>query len=275
MLRSVSHFVGAVLRAALSRLPEGLRNDAFRLTRDYASEGYKQARGVPSVEGALELARRSGFQPTAIVDVGAYIGDWARMAHELFPSSSIVMIDANPENEAALADTARKLGANAKCFIALLGPERSEKVTLFQNRTGTSVLKELTTYQTKQVEVPMFTIDELLAGEGLVGPLLLKLDVQGFELEVLRGAGRVLAESELVVLEVSTLPFNEGAPLFAEVISFMADRGFDVFDFCGQARRDSDSALFQIDVLFAKGNSRLRHQKQFFYKEAEGSPVTP
>ncbi len=257
------------MRTVLSRLPVSLQNDAFRLTCDYASPWYKQGMGFPCVEGALELARRSGFQPAAIVDVGAYIGNWSRMAQAIFPSASIVMVDANPENEGALAVAAKSMGNNTKRFIALLGPERREKVTLFQNQTGTSVLRELTSYKAKQVDTPMCTLDELLAQEGLAEPLLLKLDVQGFELEVLRGSGRILGASELVVLEVSTLPFNEGAPLFAEVIHFMAEHGFDVFDFCGQARRDSDNALFQIDVLFANRNSRLRQPRQFFLEEAE------
>lgn len=267
MLRPAYRFAGGVLRGALSRLPVSIRNDAFRLTCDYASAAYKHGVGFPSVEGALDLARRNGFQPTTIVDVGAYIGDWARMAHNFFPRVPIVMIDGNPQNDAALCSAAKTIGADAKHFIALLGSEKAEKVTLFQNATGTSVLRELTSYKTTQVELPMLTLDGLLTDESLDGPLLLKLDVQGFELEVLRGGERLLAESELVLLEVSTLPFNEGAPCFADVIRFMSDHNFHVFDFCGQARRHSDEALFQIDVLFANRNSQLRGRRRFFYNE--------
>jgi FkbM family methyltransferase len=275
MLRPAYRFAGGVLRAALSRLPVGVRDDAFRLACDYASPAYKHRMGLSSLEGALDLVRRNGFQPATIVDVGAYIGNWALIAHEFFPGAQIVMIDGNPQNDEALCSAVKKIGTQAKHFIALLGSERRMKVKLFQNATGTSVLKEFTSYKTAQVEVPMFTLDGLLTGESLVGPLLLKLDVQGFELEVLRGGTRVLAESELVLLEVSTLPFNEGAPLFAEVIHFMSDHDFEVFDFCGQARRHSDEALFQIDVLFANRSSRLRRRRKFFYNETSEGSDTP
>jgi hypothetical protein len=40
--------------------------------------------------------------------------------------------------------------------------------------------------------------------------------------------------SEVVILEVALIPYNRNAPLFAEVVAFMANEGFRVFDFCGQ-----------------------------------------
>ena len=80
-------------------------------------------------------------------------------------------------------------------------------------------------------------------------PNMVKLDTQGYELEVLRGASRVLASVEVVLLEVSLIPINKGAPSFAEVVRFMADRGFKLFDFCSQIRR-KDGVLWQSDLLF-------------------------
>ena len=70
----------------------------------------------------------------------------------------------------------------------------------------------------------------------LQGPLLLKLDVQGFELEVLRGSRIALDAAEFVLLEVSTLNYNRGAPLVAEVLDFMNQRGFVLFDIADLSR---------------------------------------
>jgi len=59
-------------------------------------------------------------------------------------------------------------------------------------------------------------------------------------------------------MEASLLPYNEGAPLFTDVVAFMDKEGFVVFDFCGQMRRESDFALSQTDVAFVRRESNLR-----------------
>jgi len=55
--------------------------------------------------------------------------------------------------------------------------------------------------------------------------------------------------------------------MFADVIRFMAEAGYAVFDICDHMRRQTDDALFEIDVLFAKSNSKFRAQKAFWLAE--------
>ena len=105
------------------------------------------------------------------------------------------------------------------------------------------------------------------AAAGVRGPFLLKLDVQGYEIEVLKGGARALAEAEAFLLEVPLLQYNEGAPLFAEVVEFMKDAGFVAFDICGQVRRETDGALFQVDILFVPERSALRAHMAFWAHE--------
>src|SRR2546422_465251 len=104
-------------------------------------------------------------------------------------------------------------------------------------------------------------------GKSLPGRFFLKLDVQGYELEVLRGAERTLTATDVVLMEVSLLQYNAGAPLFAEVTAFMKAIGFVVYDICGQLRRAADEALFQADLLFVREDSTLRASKQFWSHE--------
>lgn len=225
--------------------------------------------GFLTVEGVLEVIRGNGFSPATIIDVGAYAGDWARMARRVFPEATLYLIDGNPEREQALSLAVGELGGKAKHFIALLGAEERQTATLHQLDTGSSVLRELTTFPAKDIQVPMHTLDSLLSAESAIerGAILLKLDVQGYELEVLKGGLGVLSRSEIVVLEVSTLPYNEGAPLFAEVIAFMHERGFAVFDLGEQFRRQTDQALCQLDVVFARHDSPLRQRKKYWLNE--------
>ena len=94
-------------------------------------------------------------------------------------------------------------------------------------------------------------------------PLLVKLDVQGAELDVLTGGSCTLALAEVVQLEVALMNFNEGAPDMNTVIKFMAERGFLFFDICGFIKPDP-KYLSQIDVLFVRKDSKLRQDNFVF-----------
>jgi len=236
------------------------------------SEAEKFRMGLPTVTGLLENIRENGFSPVTIIDVGANVGDWSRTAASVFASSRILMFDGDPDNEAALLNTVRDIGSRSECFLSLLGPEKKDAVTFYKHKpdigtTGSSILPELTSFEKEVITLPMDTLDSLTDGAALRAPLLLKLDVQGFELEVLMGGRRTLGLSEVVLIEVSLLPYNDGAPLFADVVAFMNEEGFVAFDFCGQFRRQSDHALFQTDVAFARRESNLRAPRNFWLKE--------
>ena len=129
---------------------------------------------------------------------------------------------------------------------------------------GSSVLEQVQNKAPIAESLPMRTLDSVVDERKMTGPILLKADVQGYELEVLRGANQTLQNTEVILLEVSTLPYNIGAPLFAEVVAFMAERRFLVYDLCHLHRRQSDDTAFQVDVLFARAGSTLRSEKPFF-----------
>jgi len=223
--------------------------------------------GLPFLIGLLENLKRNGFAPRTIIDLGANVGEWSRMASQVFPSSRYIMIDADPDNEPSLRKSASTVGQNSAYSTLLLGPEEKEGVTFHKLGTGSSVLPELTSYDRSQVKLPMRTLDGYMGSLHYDSPVLLKLDVQGFELQVLLGGTVTLSSAEVVIMETSLLPYNENAPLFADVIAFMAEREFFAFDFCGQARRQTDDTLFQTDVAFVRKGSVLRAPKRFWIGE--------
>jgi FkbM family methyltransferase len=223
--------------------------------------------GLPYVMGMLENLKKNGFAPQTVIDVGANVGDWSRMTSQVFPSAQFFMIEGNPDNEPFLRNSASMFGQNSEYSILLLGPEDKDGVTFYKLGTGSSVLRELTTFERSQVTLPMRTLDRFMESRPYNSPVLLKLDVQGFELQVLLGGTSTLNRAEVVIMETSLLPYNENAPLFAEVVAFMADRGFVAFDFCGQTRRQTDDTLFQTDVVFVKKDSSLRAPRRFWWGE--------
>ncbi len=204
----------------------------------------------------LTLLRTIGFRPDLIVDVGANRGSWTLEAYRIFPEPRYFLVDADPANAKGLEEVCSAL-PQCSFSISLLGRESRSNVRFYQMGTGSSVLAEKTEIDRNELLLSMTTLDDLVKASGFERGLL-KLDVQGYELEVLLGARELLSKAEVVILECSLIQYNDDAPLFAEVVDFMKSRGFLTYDFCGQARRASDGVLFQTDVVFVKEESNLR-----------------
>ena len=228
----------------------------------------KLQRSVIDMDASLLALRGAGFRPTAVIDIGAHDGAWSIMAHRRFPEATFHMVEALPGKKDVLSDVcARRLKSGSTLHITLLGPEARDAVTFFEMGTGSSVLSEVTGFARTQRALPMQRLDGLLEPLALEGPLFVKIDTQGFEIEILKGAEQILRKTEAALLETSLLEFNEGAPSINEVIAFMDERDFVPFDICELHRRASDQVLFQCDILFVKKDSALRARKRFFRKE--------
>ncbi|KXA96483.1 hypothetical protein AKJ37_05135 [candidate division MSBL1 archaeon SCGC-AAA259I09] len=86
----------------------------------------------------------------------------------------------------------------------------------------------------------------------------MKLDVQGAELKVLKGAEEVLKDTELVLLEVQFFKFLEGCPEFYDIVDYMKKRGFVMYDIFGGYKRPLDGALAATNLVFVKEKGQFR-----------------
>jgi hypothetical protein len=100
--------------------------------------------------------------------------------------------------------------------------------------------------------------------KNLACPFLIKVDVQGAELDVLSGGAETLKETECVVLETSLFEFFRGAPLVAEGMEFMKRNGFLIHDIWALQYRPHDSALIMLDIAFVKANGPFRKMHRFY-----------
>jgi len=247
----ISNLAKRLFGAIMHRLPVG-----SRMKRDFLDVALFQLEEV-----AYTRLRDQGFSPNGIIDVGAHNGDWIRSVRQIFPKPPALSVEAREEQRALLQSTCSEL-TDVEFVIALLGPDAKSAVEFQVHGTGSSLFSERSNAARTTRQVPMRTLDDVVAADRrLKPPIFLKLDVQGGELEVLRGGKRTLAMSEIVQIEVALLNYNEGAPLSAEVTAFMDAEGFAIYDLAGFIR-PTGIDLVQIDILFARKNSALR--RDFF-----------
>ena len=197
-----------------------------------------------------------GFRPGGLVDIGAFRGDWTRMTRSIFGQPPALMIEAQAALVPGLEVYAAKQPGLA-CVHALLGRETGREVLFQEMGTGSSMFAEASNAPRTATTMKTRTLDEV-AGDALADAtdLFLKIDVQGAELEVLRGGRATLNRAALVQLEVAMLPYNAGAPLLPEVVGWMAEHGRLPIEVSGFSRPREH--LVQIDLLFAPEDSPLR-----------------
>jgi methyltransferase, FkbM family len=106
------------------------------------------------------------------------------------------------------------------------------------------------------MEVEVQTLDDLMSAIGPRRPCLLKIDVQGYELEVLSGGRRFLQVVDDVIVECSVRPLYEGAPFAEDVIAMLAEEGFCLVDVGGDLRESGSRRALQFDLQFSRSETR-------------------
>lgn len=203
----------------------------------------------------LVQLERNGFQPRVIYDIGASTGEWARMAAKIWPQARIYGFEPNAADQPALEQTRHEL-SNFDFRRCFLGPE--QKTVRFQSAGVATSMLDPSNSATGGEEAPMLVLDQLIAEGQVPPPDFIKIDVQGYELDVLGGATEALRHCQAILLEVSFFRFFPGFPLVDEVVRFMRDAGYFWYDILGCLRRPHDDALAQMDLLFLSENHPLR-----------------
>lgn len=219
--------------------------------------------GVPEIPFALERLAAVGFQPKQIFDVGAYRGDFARSCLDIWPQTKIACFEALESRVEQLEKLASD-SSSLQVFSGLLGAESKENIPLYEAETASSVLVEKNAQDFPVTYHSMRTVDGIVQnhfnGES---PDFLKLDVQGYELEVLKGAEQSLGGMQVILAEVNLLDIHDGVPLLAEIVAWLGHRDWVAYDICALTRRPLDQTLWQADFIFTPEDSFLRQDKRW------------
>jgi FkbM family methyltransferase len=204
-----------------------------------------------------QVAHRVGV-PVTVLDVGANKGQFSRAAAVLFPGARIFAFEpletVAAEWRVNLADV-----PTASIEVCAVGSETGT-VTFHPHAysLSSSVLPLADgagaeggggAGELAPVEVPVRRLDDVVAPADLAGPVLCKLDVQGYELEVLRGATDTLRHVDALVVELAFEQHYAGQPLFSEVLDELTARGFRL-DVPIDVRRDEAGTVVEMDGLF-------------------------
>lgn len=214
-----------------------------------------------SLDGGLQHLSRLNLIPKTVIDVGA--ADGTLELYRTFPQAHHALLEPLVEFQPSL-EKLTSTYPHLDYKIAAAGRTSGEMtINVHPDLYGSSFYLEQEDSDVNGAPrtVPMVTLDEWCGH--LPGPYLVKIDVQGAELEVLAGAERVLQETQFIVMETSLFEFYKGAPLVHDVVRFMSDRNFVLYDILGLQYRLLDHALSQVDLAFVPAHSPLRRDQSY------------
>jgi len=190
------------------------------------------------------------IEPKRILDVGANVGGWYSECRPHFPSSYIFSIEANEECEEALKSS------NPNYLIALLAKDNKEYDYYINNTyqsTGNSIYKELTEHYTEAntriIKKQGTRLDDIFTDEYFD---LIKMDVQGAELDIIKGGPKLIQAAHGLILEVAIKEYNEVSPMYDEVVAYLETIGFKQKSILDELMYNNE--VYHQDIFFLNEN---------------------
>lgn len=203
---------------------------------------------------------KQGILPRTVIDVGANVGQFAVAAIKLFPDVQVHSFEPQPDCVARLREHVTKL-SNVTVYAFALG-EREDEVTFHINshNHSSSILPLAAAHRASfpdarevgEISVKVTTLDKVFDHVELASPVMLKLDIQGYEAMALRGATQTLKRVDYVVLEASFKPMYEGEPTFVEMVKLMEKFGFALLRPIGWLADPNSGEILQMDLIFSR-----------------------
>ena len=144
--------------------------------------------------------------------------------------------------------------------VALGAAAGEAEINISSNSQSSSILPMLDAHLAaapasryiQKEKVPVRRLDDLLPDLDSSRHILFKLDVQGYESQVLAGAPRLLSRALAVQLEMSIVPLYDGELLMPQMVAKMSAYGFDLWDLEANLRDPHISRLLAVDGVFTR-----------------------
>jgi len=225
--------------------------------------GYDVVRYGPDTMGRV-VSLLSARHVDTVLDVGANRGQYYQKLRTAGFRGAIVSFEPNPDAYAQLHLVASR-DSRWRGVSAALGREaRSAHLNVTRNSEFSSFYSpkqgaELVDGGIAAIEVKTVSMRPLASMWEELGlgrsRAFLKLDVQGFELEVLQGVGQHLRQLTGIQLEVALEPLYEQQPTLCEVLPYLLTHGFAVYGILEGMRDQARGALIELDLVLFNRDS--------------------
>ena len=191
---------------------------------------------------AFEFFKCHNIKIDSVLDVGAHKGKWTQTFKEHYPNVKSLMIEANADH----IEDLKKVGPY---MLALLSKD-DEEVDYYMcedkdNNHGNGIYKENTNVPFKSIKRRTTTLDSLLPGQRFD---LIKLDVQGAELDIIKGSPGFIHQAKYLWLELQPHNYNIGAPSAGKVIGYLNQIGFEIITM--DEVNTGNGVIMGMDVIF-------------------------
>lgn len=234
----------------------------FDLVKISKSHNHSQS---PSLLDRIKNISDLGFEPSIIIDGGANTGQWTKQVSNFFPTSKYILVEPNPMVSSKIKELL-PVQIDYKIIEKALGPKEDNMFLNIWGESdielaGASICNHIKGDAVKKIPCEITQLDSL-ASIYKNYPDLVKLDLQGFEIQALEGAKETLKYAEIFIIEFGCLNAYLERGAFNELIKIMYENSYCLYDIFDLIYRPYDNALGGGDLIFVKNNSRLK-----FYKD--------
>jgi FkbM family methyltransferase len=203
----------------------------------------------------VEIARSAGI--SVIYDIGANVGTWSLLARSLMPGARIHAFEPLPKHQTEFLHNFRSREDVTLHSIALGSVNAPETLHVTDFSDASSLLppneasrSQFRVREVAQMPLQVFRLDDYRLEKQLPLPDLIKLDIQGYELEALKGAPECLRSAKAIIAEVSFIEYYDGQCLCHDLAAHLAVFGLFIRAF--GVNTPLGKPVLQTDVLFMR-----------------------
>jgi FkbM family methyltransferase len=214
------------------------------------------------IDNAFYLLKQAGFNPSHIIDVGANHGTWTREVMVYFNRANFTLIEPQAHMKESVTDLLKSdkfsflpigVGSTPGHFNLTIA-ERDDSCS-FRHSPEEAARRGL-----KQVQVEVDTLDNIVKKSPYGIPQLIKIDAEGLDIEVLKGAQTLLGKTEVFLIEAAVV-----SPAFENtvqnVINIMDGYGYKLFEITDLNRPFSNKVLWLVELMFVLKGGPIDQKK--------------
>lgn len=212
----------------------------------------------------FSILKEVGFSPKHIVDIGANHGNWTRNVLKYFPSANYSLFEPQHWLQKSIQDVL-DTNQNVQFYALGVGSQNGSFKFTIVDRDDSCSFSHSEEYAIergfKQLDVPVVTLNDFITQKALATPDLIKIDAEGIDLEVLKGASAFLGKTEIFLVEAGVVS-KKNPNSISSVIKFMDESGYRLFDITDLNRPWQVKVLWLVELAFVKKNGVI-DQKSF------------